>query len=88
VWSSNCVETAVTGTQARTASLPAGVYYLNADVAIRFKQGDVTVDTTNAGNYLAAGATVLVEISAAKSYLSFQAYSDSGTCFLNKPSAT
>jgi hypothetical protein len=87
-WPNEATVISVGAAAARNATvLEPGLYYLNSDAALHFKQGGSGVEATASSNFLPAGAPVWIVVSDEDDgYVSVIRHgSSSGDAFLNKP---
>lgn len=72
--------------EANSTVLAPGVYYLNADTALHFKQGADDVVATDSSNFLPSGAPVIIKVTGADDgFVAVIQHSSSGLAYLNRP---
>jgi len=89
-WSIDPVIVAAGAGSATSAQLPVGVYYLNADTDIHFKQGAAAVAAATTSSFLPKGAVVEVEVKdgTTDAYVAVIRHAaTSGSAYLNRPAA-
>lgn len=89
-WSIDPVIVAAGAASATSTLLPVGVYYLNADTDIHFKQGAVGVTAATTSSFLPKGAVVEIEVKdgTLDAYVAVIRHaSTSGSSYLNRPAA-
>jgi hypothetical protein len=90
IWDNDAIVIPYTGTAGLSAQLAPGIYYLTADTNVFFKQGDSSVvAVAGVSNRLPIGTGVVVWVPAVgdNDYISVVRQTDSGSAYMNFPSA-
>lgn len=88
-WLTNPPTLAFTGVSDNVQLVVGELYYLCADKALHWLQGDSSVEATAVSHYLPEGGIVMIEVTAAgvDDYVALIAHSDDGTAYFDHPEA-